>query len=116
MAAVGVRAHIRDVEWAQWLDKVYAHHDFDLTVIDHAEPLDYDIYGRPDYYFGFDSPDVRATLQALSQTDDPRQRDALLRQVQRQIAEASPNAFLFQFPRLFVADARVKTSGSMPRP
>lgn len=108
LAAVGVRAHIRNVEWAQWLDQVYGHHNFDLTVIDHAEPLDYDIYGRPDYYFGFDSPSVRATLALLAATDNPRDRDLLLRQVQHQIAEASPNAFLFQFPRLFVADARVR--------
>ncbi len=108
MAAVGVRVHIRNVEWAQWLDKVYARHDYDLTVIDHAEPLDYANYGRQDYYWGFDSPAIRATLAQLSQTDAPREREALLRTVQRQIAEASPNAFLFQFPRLFVSDARIK--------
>ncbi|MEM9964113.1 MAG: ABC transporter permease, partial [Asticcacaulis sp.] len=31
-----------------------------------------------------------------------------LRQVQREITEASPNVFLYQYPRLFVTDARVK--------
>lgn len=107
LAQVGVRVHIRNVEWAQWLDQVYGRHAFDLTVIDHAEPLDYAIYGNKDYYFGFDSPQVQGLLHDLSQTDAPREREQILRAIQTAIAQEAPNAFLFQFPRLYVADAGI---------
>jgi peptide/nickel transport system substrate-binding protein len=105
---VGVRAHIQYAEWAGWIDQVYLRHQFDLSIVSHAEPLDYSIYGREDYYFGFHDAAVSAMLKALSQEDAPRAREALLRQLQREITEASPNVFLFQFPRLFVSDARVR--------
>ena len=108
LAQVGVRVHIHNVEWAQWLDQVYSRHDFDLTVIDHAEPLDYTIYGRKDYYFGFDSPAVQALLARLAQTDAPRVRADVLGEIQTEIAREAPNVFLFQFPRLYVADARIR--------
>ncbi|MEM9965834.1 MAG: ABC transporter substrate-binding protein, partial [Asticcacaulis sp.] len=72
LAQVGIKANIRNAEWAGWLDQVFMRHDFDLTVISHAEALDYDIYGRKDYYFGFDNAGVQATLAALSTEDNPR--------------------------------------------
>jgi len=50
---VGIRANIENLEWAQWLDQVYARHDFDMSIVGHAEPMDYDIYARDDYYFGY---------------------------------------------------------------
>ncbi|MFT4089151.1 MAG: ABC transporter substrate-binding protein [Asticcacaulis sp.] len=108
LAQVGIRVTIRNSEWAGWLDQVFMRHDFDLTVISHAEALDYDIYGRKDYYFGFDNAGVQATLSALNAEDNPQAREALLRQVQRDITQAAPNVFLYQYPRLFVADARVR--------
>jgi peptide/nickel transport system substrate-binding protein len=52
LAQAGVRVRIEDVEWAQWLADVFGRHDYQLTIVSHVEPLDYDIYGRDDYYFG----------------------------------------------------------------
>ncbi|MEQ1428587.1 hypothetical protein, partial [Salmonella enterica] len=57
LRAVGIMVTIRNDEWPTWLEEVFHNHDFDLTVISHAEPFDYDIYAKPEYYFGYDSPD-----------------------------------------------------------
>ena len=105
LAQVGVRTRIEQLEWAQWLDQVYTRHDFDLTVIVHAEPLDYDIYGRPDYYFGYRSAAFNALLQRLDEAADPAQRRELLQAVQRRLADDAANGFLFQYPRLLVRRA-----------
>jgi ABC-type dipeptide/oligopeptide/nickel transport system permease component/ABC-type transport system substrate-binding protein len=107
LAAVGVHVAIRNVEWAQWLDEVYARHAFDLTIINHAEPYDYDIYGRPDYYFGYHSTIVSALLDRLNNTPDPVVRHTLLQDLQRQLADDAANGFLFEYPRLGVQDARL---------
>jgi peptide/nickel transport system substrate-binding protein len=107
LRAVGIDATIRDVEWSTWLDEVFQRHDFDLTVIDHAEPFDYDIYARQDYYFGYHSDAFDALIAQLRATTDPAQRHALLGAIQRRIADDAPNAFLFQYPVLGVMDRRI---------
>lgn len=107
LAAVGIRAAIVPVEWPQWLDEVYARHAYDMTIVSHAEPADYDIYGRWDYYFGYDGRAVRTLLDRLRATADPGERHALLGAIQRKIADDAVNGFLFQFPHLAVADARL---------
>jgi ABC-type dipeptide/oligopeptide/nickel transport system permease component/ABC-type transport system substrate-binding protein len=108
LAAAGIKVKIENLEWAQWLDQVFGRHAFDLTVVSHAEPMDYDIYDRPDYYFGYRNADFHALMTALKATTDDGQRTAILQQVQRKIADEAVNGFLFQFPRLGVYDARLK--------
>jgi peptide/nickel transport system substrate-binding protein len=107
LAAVGIRATIIPVEWPQWLDEVFARHAYDMTIVSHAEPADYAIYGRSDYYFGYDGRAVAALLARLKASTDPGERHALLGAIQRRIADDAVNGFLFQFPRLSVADARL---------
>jgi ABC-type dipeptide/oligopeptide/nickel transport system permease component/ABC-type transport system substrate-binding protein len=107
LQAVGIGVTIRQLEWPTWLDEVFQQHRFDLTVIDHAEPFDYDIYGRGDYYFGYHSDAFDALLAALRTTTDPAARHRLLGDIQRRIAIDAPNAFLFQYPVLGVADRRI---------
>jgi ABC-type dipeptide/oligopeptide/nickel transport system permease component/ABC-type transport system substrate-binding protein len=107
LAAVGIKLEIRNVEWAQWLAQVFQGHDYDLTVINHIEPMDYDIYGRDGYYFGYDSPTFKALLAELRATTDHDKRIALIQAIQRKIAGDAVNGFLFELPRLVVADARL---------
>ncbi len=102
LAQVGVRVRLENLEWAQWLEQVFKNHQYDLTVVSHTEPKDYDIYGRPDYYFGYDSPPVRALLAQLDATREPPERLRLLGLIQRQIADDAVNGFLFEFPKLGV--------------
>ena len=107
LAEAGIRVRIENLEWAQWIDQVFVRHEFDLSIVAHAEPLDYDIYGRDDYYFGGARPAIKATLAALDDTADAAQRTRLLQTLQHQIADEAINGFLFQYPKLGVADARV---------
>jgi ABC-type transport system substrate-binding protein/ABC-type dipeptide/oligopeptide/nickel transport system permease component len=99
---VGVHVDIENLEWAQWLDQVYTRHDFDMSIVGHAEPLDYDIYARPDYYFGYANADFDALIAALDDSVDAAKRRALLQSIQRKLAEDAVNGFLFQYPRLDV--------------
>jgi peptide/nickel transport system substrate-binding protein len=105
LAAVGIKVKIENLEWAQWLDQVYGRHAFDLSVVSHAEPMDYGIYDKADYYFGYHSDAFHGLMEALKATTDEAQRTAILQQIQRKIADDAVNGFLFQFPRLGVFDA-----------
>lgn len=108
LAQAGVRVKIENIEWAQWLDQVYGRHAFDLTIVSHAEPMDYAIYDKAGYYFGYHSEAFHGLMEALKGATDEAQRAAILGQIQRRIAEDAVNGFLFQFPRLGVFDARLK--------
>ena len=95
LAQVGIRARIENLEWDQWLAGPFKG-SFDLTLINHVEPLDYaTAYANPDYYFGYDSAKVRgyvATLLAVSKMSD---KGRLWRDIQRQIAEDAVNVFIW---------------------
>ena len=74
LAKVGIRVTLENLEWAQWLDRVFTRHDFDLSIVSHVEPMDYDIYARPNYYFGYDESEVqRAAGRAQAHEDRPAQ-------------------------------------------
>jgi ABC-type dipeptide/oligopeptide/nickel transport system permease component/ABC-type transport system substrate-binding protein len=111
LARAGIRVNIENLEWAQWLDQVFTRHDYDMSIVGHAEPLDYDIYARDDYYFGYRSADFKALLATLDDTLDASRRRELLQQIQRKLAEDAVNGFLFQYPRLDVWNVRLQDVG-----
>jgi ABC-type dipeptide/oligopeptide/nickel transport system permease component/ABC-type transport system substrate-binding protein len=100
LAQIGIHVAIENLEWAQWLDQVFTRHDFDMSIVGHAEPMDYDIYARDDYYFGYSNPEFKALIAALDDTVDAERRRVLLQQIQRKLADDAVNGFLFQYPRL----------------
>jgi peptide/nickel transport system substrate-binding protein len=51
LAKVGINAKIENVEWAQWLSGAFKG-NFDLTIINHVEPLDYMQYANPRLLLG----------------------------------------------------------------
>ena len=111
LAQIGIRVRIENLEWAQWLDQVYTRHDFDMSIVGHAEPLDYDIYARDDYYFGYSSPEFKALIAALDDSVEPAARKDLLQQIQRKLADDAVNGFLFQYPRLDIWNAHAHGVG-----
>ncbi|MFO1210808.1 MAG: ABC transporter substrate-binding protein [Amaricoccus sp.] len=108
LRAVGIDAQIVNMEWAQWLEKVFTSHDFDLTIVSHTEPMDIGIYARKDYYFGYDDPVMRALMAGVEATGDPAEQAEILRAAQERIAQRYVNAYLFQLAKTGVADARIR--------
>ena len=108
LRAVGIEAQIVNVEWAQWLEQVFKGKDFGLTIVSHTEPMDINIYARPDYYFGYDDPVMRALVKGLDATADGAERAEILKAMQDRVAENFVNGFLFQLPKTGVADARIR--------
>ncbi len=106
-AEAGIRVKIENLEWAQWLEKVFRGKDFDLTIIAHTEALDIEIYARPDYYFNYRSDRFNALNADLERTLDPAKRKALYGDMQRVLAEDAVNGFLFQLPVVTVESAKL---------
>jgi peptide/nickel transport system substrate-binding protein len=95
LAQVGINAKIENVEWAQWLSGPFKG-NFDLTIINHVEPLDYaTAYANPNYYFGYDSARFRGLVATLAATSDGKEKGKLWRDIQRQLADDCVNAYVW---------------------
>jgi len=87
-------AKIENVEWAQWLGGTFKG-NFDLTVINHVEPLDFMNYANPQYYWGYDSKAFRDLATKYSATPGVKDRNKLFGDMQRMITNDAVNVFLF---------------------
>ncbi len=94
LAAAGIEVEIEQVSWPEWLEGAFKGR-FELTLINHVEPLDYDIYADPDYYFGYDSAAYRALIEAHRNSLSARQRKRLLADMQRMLADDAVNVWLY---------------------
>ena len=108
LAAVGIKAEIINVEWAQWLESVFNGKNFGLTIVSHTEPMDIGIYARPEYYFQYDNPDFQALMAELNKTTDPDKRTEMLQTAQKMIDDDYVNGFLFELAYPTVAKAGIK--------
>jgi peptide/nickel transport system substrate-binding protein len=102
LGKVGINAKIENVEWAQWLSGAFKG-DFDLTIINHVEPLDFMVYADPKYYFGYDSAAYRGLTTRYAATVDAKERLRLFGDIQRQLAQDAVNAYLFNPAQVAVA-------------
>jgi len=100
LSRIGIRLEIENLEWAQWLDQVFSRHEFDLTIIEHIEPMDFGIYARDEYYFGYSSPEFKALFARSGTTTNKLVEDELLQRIQTRIADDAVNVFLFQSAQL----------------
>lgn len=107
LAKVGINAKIENVEWAQWLSGPFKG-NFDLTIISHVEPLDFDRYGDPAYYWGYQSKAYNDLLAKYNSTTDAKARLKLVGDIQRHLAQDAANAYLFQLPQFAVGNAKLK--------
>ena len=107
LAKVGVIAKIENVEWAQWLSGTFKG-NFDLTIINHVEPLDYAQYGNTGYYWGYDSKDFRALLAKHAAAGSVRERSEAWAAMQKKLAEDAVNAYIFNPAQVAVSKRSLK--------
>jgi peptide/nickel transport system substrate-binding protein len=102
---VGITVESDQLEFpAQWLQQVFTDYDYDMSMVAHVEPRDVQaLFGNPDYYLGYDSPDVQAAL-AEADAGTPEEQVTLMQEVARMISEDAAADWLFLLPNLIVAE------------
>ena len=104
LADVGITANIENVEWAGWLENVYKKRQYAITIISHVEPMDIGrIYSDPDYYMQYDSAAFREIHDRFVTARTKEEQFRALEEAQRLVAEDAVNGFLYQLPKLGVA-------------
>ena len=103
LAKVGVKVRIEQIEWGQWIARVWREADYDLTIIGHAEAWDIENYAKPTYYFRYDSPEFQTLFKESEVTLDDKARRELYARMQKKLVEDAPVVWLYMHPRLVVA-------------
>lgn len=103
LSEVGITVNLTNVEWTTWLDRIFTQGDFDMTIIGHSEPRDIGVYGDPDYYYHYDSPEVQGFLADIETTSDEAEQMALYGQIEETIAQDAVNVWVFSPPYLVAA-------------
>jgi peptide/nickel transport system substrate-binding protein len=96
LAKIGITAKIENIEWAQWLSGVYANRNYDMTLIAHVEPLDLGNYAKPGYYWGYQSAEFAKLYQQLRNEPREAERNKLLGDAQRLLAQDAVAVYLYQ--------------------
>ena len=107
LAKVGIVAKIENVEWAQWLGGAFKG-NFDLTIVNHVEPLDFMQYTNTAYYWGYDNKEFRELTTKFAATGNLKDRAKLFGDIQRKIAADQVNAFVFNPAQVAVARKGLK--------
>jgi peptide/nickel transport system substrate-binding protein len=100
---VGVNVKIEQIEWSNWIARVWREAEYDLTIIGHAESWDIANYANPKYYFRYDSKKFQDLFHKSEVTLDDKTRREQYAALQRLLVEDAPAVWLYMHPRLVVA-------------
>ncbi len=106
---IGVTVRLKKTDWATWLSQVFKKRKYDMTVVTHLEPRDYDIYAKPSYYFSYkNGKDIQVMLDALQGSRGEKNRKNILQKIQKKLNKDAVNVWLYQFPKVGVWNASLK--------
>ena len=108
LAKIGITAKLQNVEWAQWLSGTYGAKNYDLTSISHVEPFDLGNFAKPGYYWNYESAKFNDLYNKYKTSPRQADRNKLVGDIQRLIAEDSVHAFLYQPQWITVANKNIK--------
>lgn len=103
---VGFDIELEEVEWAVWLDDIFANANYDMTIVAHVEPRDMDAFARPEFYWRYDNPEYQDLLTRADE-GTPEEQSELLRQAGRLLAEDAAGTWLFLLPNIVVTTSDV---------
>jgi peptide/nickel transport system substrate-binding protein len=107
LADAGITANVNVLEFpARWLDKVFNHADYQMSIISHVEANDIRLFGNPNQYFRYKNPEV-TRLQQEADQGSAETYVADMKQSARIVAQDGAAGFLFAFPNLVVAASGV---------
>ena len=106
-AKVGIKLKMENIEWGQWIARIFMNKEYQLTIIGHAEAWDIGIYAKPTYYFQYDSQEFRDAYAKALKAPNEAEKTKWFGRCQEIIARDAVNGFLFSAPSLPVMKANV---------
>lgn len=106
-AKIGVTMNINIITANEWYTKIYQNHDFEATLQEHVNHRDIVFYGNPDFYWGYDNPEVIELIAEAETASSEEEQVAKLTKANRIIAETAASNWLYLYPQIVVSAANV---------
>lgn len=97
---IGVELTVSPVEFSTWLNDVYTNGDYELSLVNHVEPRDFDNWTNPEYYFHYDNPTVQTLYAEALAAVNPEQSDVLLAEAALAVSEDHAADWLYTAEQL----------------
>ncbi|SNT64016.1 peptide/nickel transport system substrate-binding protein [Asanoa hainanensis] len=107
LAKVGITVNINVITPDQWYTKVYQNKDFTATLQEHVNDRDVVWYGDPNFYWGYDNPQVTAWIKQAEQAGSEAEQTELLKKANQQIAADAASDWLYLYPQIVVASTKL---------
>ena len=107
LAKIGVTVSINSITADEWYTKVFQKLDYVATLQEHVNDRDVVWYGDPNFYWGYNNPQVTAWVAEAETAKTVDEQTAKLKLANEQIAKDAASAWLYLYPQLVVASANV---------
>ncbi len=107
LAKIGVTVEINIITANEWYTKVYQSHDFAATLQEHVNHRDIVFYGNPDFYWGYNNPQVIDLIKQSEASATTDEQTAKLAEANKLIAEDAASDWLYLYPQIVVSAASV---------
>jgi peptide/nickel transport system substrate-binding protein len=107
LGQVGIKVKIENIDFPLWIDQVFGHANYQLTIIAHVEARDLIKYADPSYYWRYDNTTVQRLIAAGDAAPSNAQWLSDYREVERIITADAVNDWLFLLPNLEVVRAGI---------
>jgi len=107
LAKVGITVTINTITADEWYSKVYKAHDFVATLQEHVNDRDIVFYANPDFYWGYDNPQVTQWIDEAEQATSTAEQTALLKKANEQIVADAASDWLYLYPQIVVASSKL---------
>ncbi|GLQ53327.1 ABC transporter substrate-binding protein [Devosia nitrariae] len=106
-AKIGVKVNINIITANEWYTKIYQERDFEATLQEHVNHRDIVFYGNPDFYWGYNNPEVVQLIADAEAASNEAEQVEKLTQANRIIAEDAASIWLYLYPQIVVSAANV---------
>ncbi len=107
LAKVGITVNINTISSDEWYSKVFKERDFEATLQEHVNDRDVVWYGNPDFYWGYNNPQVTEWVAEAERAGSTDEQTAKLKLVNEQIAQDAASVWLYLYPQIVVANSDV---------
>jgi len=107
LAKVGITVNINLITANEWYTKIYKAHDFQATLQEHVNHRDIVFYGNPDFYWGYNNPEVVDLIKSAETSTTTDDQTAKLTEANRIIAADAASSWLYLYPQIVISKANV---------
>lgn len=106
-AKIGVKVNINIITANEWYTKIYQEKNFEATLQEHVNHRDIVFYGNPDFYWGYNNPEVVKLIADAEAASSEAEQTEKLTEANTIIAEDAAGNWLYLFPQIVVSAANV---------